>query len=149
MKITRPRLIGAAVAASAAAVLLPSSAAVAYVSPPLVLQAQAQSPARLVAHGAAVDVSVEYSCTADYMSISLQLTQRAGNHIVTGSGYTSSVLCDGATHLSVIRLSASSSDRPFKAGEAATTTSFWGYLYRDGRWLEGYEHADQTIMIKK
>jgi hypothetical protein len=39
MKITRPRLIGATVVVSAAAVLLPSSAAVAFVSPPLVLNA--------------------------------------------------------------------------------------------------------------
>jgi hypothetical protein len=77
------------------------------------------------------------------------LTQRAGNRLITGNGYSSSVLCDGATHRSVIRLSASSSDRPFVHGEAATTTFVEGYLERDGRWFYGSDRVDQTITIKK
>ena len=61
MRITRTRMMSGAAALGIAAAVVPAAAAVAYNSPPLVLEAEAQSPARLVAQGAAVDVPVETS----------------------------------------------------------------------------------------
>ena len=148
MKITRPRLVVGTVIASAAAVLIPSAAAVAFISPPLVMLAEAQSPARLVAGGAAVDVTVEYSCTADGMSLAVQVTEKVGKGIASGTGYTN-VPCDGATHQVVVRAAANAAGRAFAAGSAATQTDVSGCRFRSGHGFCGQDSIQRTIKIKK
>lgn len=146
MKITRHRLLGATVVMSAAAVLLPSSAAVAFISPPLVLLAQPQSPAILVARGAAVDVPVEYTCTGTGMYINLTLTEKVGKKIASGSSWMN-VSCDGATHRTLIRVAASGT--AFAAGSAAAQADVSGCYVRNDRWICGNDSIVRTIKIKK
>lgn len=148
MKITRYRLVGATVAASAAAVLLPGSAAVALISPPLVLLAQPQSPATLVARGAAVDVPIEYTCTGTGMYINLTLTEKVGKKIASGYGGTN-VPCDGATHRTLVRITATTSGTAFAAGSAAAQADVNGCYVRNDRWICGSDSIVRTIKIKK
>jgi hypothetical protein len=148
MRITRHRLVGATVVAAAAAVLLPGSAAVALISPPLVLLAQPQSPATLVARGAAVDVPVEYTCTGTGMSINLTLTEKVGKKIASGYGWTN-VSCDGATHRTLIRVTASGNGTAFAAGSAAAQADVSGCYVRKDRWICGSDSIVRTIKIKK
>jgi hypothetical protein len=147
MRITRRRLIGVTFVVSAAAGLLPMSAAVAYISPPLVLLGEAQSPAALVAKGAAVDVPVEYSCTANGMYIGVTLTERVGNGIASGYGSTS-VPCDSATHRVLVRVPASASGKAFAKGSATASTSVDGCLLRNGIYHCGSDTVDRTIKLK-
>jgi len=147
MRITRPRLIGVSFVVSAAAALLPMSAAVAYISPPLVLLGEAQSPAALVAKGAAVDVPVEYSCTANSMFIGVTLTEKVGKGIASGSGYTS-VPCDSATHRVLVRVPASPSGKAFAKGRASASTSVDGCLLRKRVYYCGSDSVDRTIKLK-
>lgn len=148
MKITRRRLIAGTVAAGAATALLPSTAAVAFISPPLVLLARAQSPARLVAGGAAVDVPVTYSCTAQTMSVFVQVTEKVGNGIASGSAFTS-VPCDGRTHRLLLRVTASHPGRAFTPGTATTQTDVSGCRRSSGdRYICGDDSVVHTIQLK-
>lgn len=148
MRITRSRLIAATMVTSAAAVLLPAATAVAYISPPLVLLAEAQSPATLVARGAAVDVPVEYSCTADSMFISVQVTERVGRGIASGFGSTT-VPCNSATHRTLVQVPATSGVRAFRAGTASTRTYVSGCYTRNNRWACGDDLVMRTIRIAR
>jgi hypothetical protein len=98
MRLTRSMKIGAASLAiaggGAVAAFNPISPAVAFFSPPLFLDIQVESPARLVARGAAVDVPVEITCTSDVAFVDVSLTQRAGSDIARGSG-SATVGCTG------------------------------------------------------
>jgi hypothetical protein len=130
-----------------AAAVLPIPTAVAYISPPLVLLATPQSPAHLVAGGAAVDVTVEYSCTAQSgMSIDLRVTEAVDGSIATGYGSTS-VHCDGATHRTVVRVTASSLGAPFARGRGAVTTNLFGCM--ESPWMCGSDTIYRTIRIRR
>ncbi len=149
MKITRPRLIGGGVAATIAAALLPVAVAVAYISPPLVLLAAPQSPAHLVARGAALDVTVEYSCTAtENMYIDIQATERVGNGLASGYGYTQ-VPCDGATHVTVVRLYASSPGKAFAKGRAAVQVNMSGCYFDGNDYFCGSDTINRTIRVRR
>jgi hypothetical protein len=99
------------------------SAAVAFISPPLVLLAEPQSPAHLVAGGAALDVTVDYTCAADSMFIDIQATEKVGKRLASGYGFVS-VPCDGATHTTTVRLTANGT--AFAKGTAAIRLSVSG-----------------------
>ncbi len=147
MKITRPRLIGGGIAATIAAVLLPVAAAVAYISPPLVLLAEPQSPAHMVARGAALDVTIEYSCTAtEGMYIDIQATERVGKRLAQGYGYAQ-VPCDGATHVTVVRLYASGT--AFTKGRAAVQVNMSGCYFDGNDYFCGYDTINRTIRIRR
>ena len=102
-------------------------AASAALAPPAVAQepsitASLTGTATLVAKGAAVDVAVAYSCSPDTTNpfITVQLTQRvSGGHLATGSGAASGsgLVCDGAVHITMVRVFASG-ERAFKKGDA-------------------------------
>jgi hypothetical protein len=148
MKITQPRLVIGTVGASVAAVLLPSAAAVAFISPPLVLLAEAQGPAHLIAGGAGIDVPVEYSCTADEMYLSVQVTEKVGNGIASGSG-SATVTCNGATHRALVRVTATVSGRAFAVGSAATQTDVSGCRERGDRYMCGSDRVVRTIRLTR
>jgi len=144
MRITRPRLIGGALATAAAAAILPVSAAVAFVSPPLVLLAEPQSPAHLVAGGAALDVTVEYTCAATAMDISVQASEKVGKRLASGYGYVS-VSCDGATHTTVVRLTANGT--AFVKGTAAVQLNMFGCSQDFS--VCGSDTVNRTVTITK
>ena len=146
----RPKLfaVGAAVVASAAAAVLPASGALAYISPPLALLAEAQGPALLVASGGAVDVPVEYSCSADEMYIGVQLAQGKQGAVATGSGSTQ-VACDGRTHRVLVRVRADAGSKAFARGSASATTDVFGCWTKGGKALCGDDSVERTIKLKK
>jgi len=150
MKITRMRLLGGAAALATAAAVLPATAAVAFNSPPLVLEAEPRSPAHLVARGAAVDVPVEYSCTAnlDGMFIRLRLTEVVGGRIASGVA-SRTVPCDGATRVLVMRVAPETGSAPFATGRASVTTYVDGcYVTRD-RFICGSDSIERTVRIRR
>ncbi|MGF1646049.1 MAG: hypothetical protein ACFCVF_03880 [Kineosporiaceae bacterium] len=148
--LTRARMIPAAVVlAGAATLLMPGSPALAYISPPLVLLAEPESPARLVAQGAAVDVTVEYSCAADFMGIGLSVRERVGRAVASGSGGVS-VPCDGRTHRTVIRVPADGGGPAFTRGSAAVETFVDGCRTGDdGLAVCAVDRTFDTIRIRR
>jgi hypothetical protein len=87
---------------------------------PPTITARLTGNATLVAKGAAVDVEVAYSCSPDTTSatISVELTQRVSSgQLATGLGFTSDLVCDGAEHITTVRVVAEGSNA-FKKGEA-------------------------------
>src|SRR6185437_8865042 len=103
--------IGTAAAAIAVgggfALALPSSPAVAYSSPPLFLDVSVQSPAHLVARGAAVSVPVIVTCNASYAEVQLRITEKLGNKAANGYG-GAEVACTGGHQTILITVPASS-----------------------------------------
>ena len=103
---------------------------VAVAQEPPVLTASLTGNATLVAKGAAVDVDFLYSCSSESPeSISaainiFTLTQRVGGgRLATGAGSsTESLVCDGAEHLTVVRV-IPNSGIAFKKGEAVVQGS--------------------------
>ena len=146
----RPKLIAvaAAVLASTAAAVVPATSALAYISPPLVLLAEAQGPASLVAGGAAVDVPVEYSCSAESMYIGVQLAQAVKKQVAVGSGSTQ-VPCDGRTHRVLVRVRADAAGVAFAKGKASATTDVYGCTSKGGGYLCGDDTIERTIKLKK
>ena len=108
-------------------VALGTALASAALAPPAVAQepsitASLTGTVTLVAKDAAVDVAVAYSCSPDTTNpfITVQLTQRvSGGHLATGSGAASGsgLVCDGAVHITMVRVFASG-ERAFKKGDA-------------------------------
>jgi hypothetical protein len=101
-----------------------------------------------VASGAAVDVTVQYSCTADEMFVGVQLTEKVGKKIASGSGGTS-VPCDRATHNVVIRVAANPAGVAFAKGTAVADTSVSGCRSGNGRYVCGNDLVSRTIAVKK
>lgn len=81
-------------AGAALAMTLPAGASVTAASPPDSV-IQVQSPGLLQARGVAVTVPVLLVCAPDQTGgVSVNLTERVGNDLATGSGYTQ-VSCTG------------------------------------------------------
>lgn len=146
--VRKGRLLAGGFAAAGVAALLPTAAAVAFVSPPLVLLATPQGPAHLAARGAALDVTVEYSCTAQpTMFVGVQVTEAVGRkRIAAGSGSTS-VSCDGATHVTVVRVIADPAGSAFARGTAAVDTSVFGC--RDDFAVCGNDTVSRIVTIRR
>ena len=101
---------------------------VAVAQEPPVITASLTGNATLIAKGAAVDVEVLYSCSSEspesigFASVNVfSLTQSVrGGRLATGSGGSGgivSLVCDGAEHLAVDRVTADG-DNAFKKGDA-------------------------------
>jgi hypothetical protein len=147
--LTKAKLIPAAVVmAGAASLAIPGSPALAYISPPLVLLAEPESPARLVARGAAVDVTVEYSCTADRMFIGLGVSERVGQAVASGWAGVS-VPCDGGTHRTVVRVPADGGGPAFARGTATVNTFVDGCRTRDEQTICGSDQFVDTIRVRR
>jgi hypothetical protein len=146
--LTRTKALAAAVALAGGGSLLAAAPAVAYYSPPLIMVAEPQSPARLVAGGAAIDVTVEYSCTATAgMSLSLDVAQRVGRKVATGQAYDY-VSCNRRTQKTVLRVK--SDGTAFGRGNAAVTTEISGCYSTDYWWSTcGDDQMDDIIRVKK
>jgi len=76
-----------------------------------------------------VDVPVDVECNASFADLTLQLTERVGGQIATGSTDVS-VACNGGHQRLLVRVPASSitstSGRPFSKGQAVATASIFG-----------------------
>ena len=97
-----------------------SGPAVAFFSGGLFLDVQVESPARLVARGAAVDVPVEVTCNATGTAfVFVSVTQKAGSGVAEGFG-SALVGCTGSRQQITVRVQASGG-KTFKQGTAVAT----------------------------
>lgn len=111
---------------AALALLSPASSAVAYYSGGLFLDVTVQSPAHLVAKGAAVTVPVQVTCNATQQAfVSVQLTEAIGKKIATGYG-GANVGCTGGHQNLLLTVVASGGQKPFAAGRAFATANLFG-----------------------
>jgi hypothetical protein len=108
-------LVGGALAA-----LVPVGAAVALDSPPQGAGIQVQSPADLLARGAAVSVPVSYQCAAgdQEIEISVEVVQRSGSGTTSGYG-SRTAPCTGGQQSTSVTVTAG--DRVFKKGLAVAS----------------------------
>ena len=123
----RARLAVAVVAILAGSVLAlfaTTGPAVAFFSGGLFLDVQVESPARMVSRGAAVDVTLEVTCNADFADLFVSVTQRSGSGVAQGFG-SESVGCTGSGEQVVVRVFASEG-KAFKQGTAVVSAELFG-----------------------
>ncbi|HEX8095595.1 hypothetical protein [Jatrophihabitans sp.] len=142
---TKAAVLGGTLAAGAALALLsPASPAWAYDSDGLYLAIAVQSPATLVARGAAVDVTSDVACTSGHsVYLDTSLKERVGSRIVSGSGYIH-LTCTGSLQRVVVRV-IPGSGTPFARGTAVATANIYGCVGT----ICGQEMDDTTIEITK
>jgi hypothetical protein len=124
----RPKLAAAVVAIIAAVVLAlfaTTGPAVAFFSGGLFLDVQVNSPAHLVARGAAVDVPLEVTCNATgSVDVFVSVSQKAGSGVAQGFGSTR-VGCTGSGEQITVRVTASGG-KTFKQGSAVANAEIFG-----------------------
>lgn len=146
----RVTLVGLVLAggAAAAAALGSAGPAVGQSSPPIQTQIQVNSPGKLVAKGAGVDVSIAASCSGVGVptgSIGISLTEAVGKNLATGFG-SATIDCTGTTQNAEVTVTAQSG-HAFAKGSAianasisACTTNFFNC---------GSSQVEPTIKIAK
>jgi hypothetical protein len=138
----RPAAVAVLTSAAVAAIVLGGmSPAVGFFSPPLTLDVHIQSPATLVARGAAVDVPLEIVCTSQQAEVFVQVTERVGSSIAQGFG-DELVNCSGDLQDIVIRAFAQSN--AFKRGTAVAQAVIFGCIR-----FCGEERDERQIQIVK
>jgi hypothetical protein len=124
----RGRLAAAVVAiilGSMLALFATTGPAVAFFSGGLFLDVQVNSPAHLVARGAAVDVPLEVTCNATgTVDVFVSVSQKAGSGVAEGFGSTS-VGCTGSGEQITVRVRASGA-KTFKQGSAVASAEIFG-----------------------
>jgi hypothetical protein len=121
-----------------------SGPAVAFFSGGLFLDVQVQSPAHLVARGAAVDVPLEITCNASgSVDVFVSVSQKAGSGTAQGFGFTS-VGCSGSGQRVIVRAQASGG-KTFKQGTAVASAEIFGC----NRVTCGSETDSEAIAIQK
>ena len=125
----RGRLAAAVVAiilGSVLALFATTGPAVAFFSGGLFLDVQVNSPAHLVAKGAAVDVPVEVTCNATGTSeVTVTVTQRVGKGIAQGTNSVP-VACAGSGQNLVVRVRATVGGKAFQRGDAVADAEIFG-----------------------
>jgi hypothetical protein len=141
----RAKLAAAVVAIIAAVVLAlfaTTGPAVAFFSGGLFLDVQVES-ATLVSRGAAVDVTLEVTCNAQFADLFVSVTQKSGSGVARGSGYTE-VGCTGSGEQVVVRVLASPG-KTFKQGTAVISAELFGC----GTRICGSETDSEVIQIQR
>jgi hypothetical protein len=122
----RGRLAAAVVAivlGSMLALFATTGPAVAFFSGGLFLDVQVES-ATLVSRGAAVDVTLEVTCNAEFADLFVSVTQKSGSGVAQGFGSTQ-VGCTGSGEQIVVRVRASGG-KAFKQGTAVVSAELFG-----------------------
>jgi hypothetical protein len=137
----------AAVAIAAGAVIAaagPAGPAVAFFSPPLLLEIQVQSPATLVAKGAGLDVTLQIECAGASGSafVDVSVTERFGKDIASGFGSTE-VGCTDSKQTIVVRVNAQ--NIAFKRGDALIQGNIFACAPR----VCGSEQDTETVQLSK
>ena len=142
---TKAALVGIALAGGAALALFsPASPALGFLSGGLHLDVTVQSPATLVARGAAIDVPVDVDCNATQnVAVNVGVTERVGSQTATGSG-SAQVACNGGHQRLLIRVTAASG-KAFAKGTAVANASIFGCSSTTC----GSESSSSTIQIQK
>jgi hypothetical protein len=141
---TKVAVIGAALAGAVAVALATASPALAFLSGGLHLEAAAQSPATLLARGAALDVPVSVDCNATQpVFVNVSVTQRVGSQIATGSGFAQ-VGCTGGQQDIIIHVTANAG-KAFAKRDAVATADISGC----NETTCGSESTTTTIQVNK
>jgi hypothetical protein len=121
--------------------------AVAFFSGGLFLDVQVESPATLVARGAAVDVPLEVTCNArpGTSFVQVTVTQKSGSGVAQGTGSTS-VGCTGSGQQIIVRVAASGG-KTFKQGTAVADAEIFGCNQNFS--VCGNETDSEVITIQK
>ncbi len=150
LRTKRAKVAAAVVAIVAGGVLalfVSGGPAVAFFSGGLFLDVQVESPASLVARGAAVDVPLEVTCNArpDTSFVQVTVTQKAGSGVAQGFGSTS-VGCTGSGQQITVRVRASGA-KTFKQGTAVADAEIFGCTQNFS--VCGNETDSEVITIQK
>lgn len=148
IKATRwVRTVGVATALAAGggfALAGPATPALAFFSGGLFLDVIPQSPATLVASGAAVDAPVQVTCNAvGSVFVHVNVTEKVGKKVAVGDA-TTQVGCTGGHENIVVRVTASSG-AAFAKGTGVVTADVFGC----NDTLCGSETNSATVKIKK
>jgi hypothetical protein len=133
----------ALLAAASLAVLAPAGPAVAFSSRGLFLDVQVESPARLVAQGAAVDVTLELTCNAREAFVNVTVTQRVGKGVAAGSG-SRRFGCNDSGQDVVVRVNANPSGKAFMRGRAVIDAE----SFACGQTICGDETDSETVRLR-
>lgn len=143
----RSKVAAAVVAVTAGlvvALFASSGPAVAFFSGGLFLDVQIETPASLVARGAAVDLPLEVTCNAiGTVFVDVTVTQKAGSGVAQGFG-SAQIGCAGSGEQINVRVQASAA-KTFKQGTAVASAEVFGC----NRSTCGNETDSQTIDITK
>lgn len=102
-----------------------SGPAVGFFSAGLFLDVQVESPARLLARGAAIEVPLEVTCNATgTVDVFVRVTQRSGSGVAEGFGFES-VACTGSGEQVTVTVQATGG-KVFKKGTAVVTAEVFG-----------------------
>lgn len=150
MKVTRRAKVAAAgsLVAGAAVVALvsPASSAVAFFSGGLFLDVSVQTPAHLVAGGAAVSIPVQVTCNAtDFASVSVTITEKVGKRLATGYAYSPVGCTGGHQTLLLTATAAPESGSAFAAGKAFASAMVDGCRTS----VCGSENGSRTVTIRR
>ncbi|HET9443179.1 MAG TPA: hypothetical protein VFO65_07635 [Acidimicrobiales bacterium] len=116
-------VLGGALAVAA----VPGLPAVGQISPPSVLAVEVTDQATLVARGAAVVVPVEVQCPSGATGfLNVQVTQRVGSRIATGTG-GGEVACTGGEQ--VVPVLVTAYDMAFRRGPAVAEANLFTCWY--------------------
>ena len=145
-KKVKAGLAALAIAGGAAvATFGPSSPAMAFFSPPLLLEIHVNS-ATLVAKGAGANVIVQVECSgASTADVEVSLTQKAGSEIATGFGYTE-IGCTNRNQNVIVPVTAQQG-KAFKKGNVVANADVFACTphFR----VCGDEQDQRTIAISK
>jgi hypothetical protein len=126
------------------AALSPANPAVAFFSPPLFLEVEIESPAQLVSRGAAVDVTLEVTCTSADAVVFVSVSQRVGNRVASGSG-SEDIGCTRSGERLLVRVLASAQGRAFERGDAVVNAQVFGCVPE----FCGSEDDTETVQLRR
>lgn len=128
-----------------AAALGPIGSAVGFFSGGLFLDVQVESPANLVARGAATDVRVEVTCTSPVADIFVSVRQRVGGGDVAQGFGSEQIACTRARQQFTITVFANGA--AFKKGTALASAEIFGCLQGSGCGSE--TDTEEIAIVKK
>ena len=135
----------ALLAAGSFTLFAPARPAVAFSSGGLFLDVQVEAPARLVAGGAAVDVTLEITCNASSpVDVFVTATQRVGRGVAAGSGFRT-FGCTGSGQDVTVRVTASPFGKAFVRGRAVVEAEIFGCRPN----ICGSENDSETVQLRR
>jgi hypothetical protein len=121
-----------------------SGPAIGFFSAGLFLDVQVESPARLLARGAAIEVPLEVTCNASgTVDLFVSVSQRSGSGVAEGFGFES-VPCSGSGEQVTVTVQATGG-KVFKKGTAVVTAEVFGC----NEAICGSETDSEVIVIQR
>jgi hypothetical protein len=121
-----------------------SGPAIGFFSAGLFLDVQVESPARLLARGAAIEVPLEVTCNASgTVDLFVSVSQRSGSGVAEGFG-SESVPCSGSGEQVTVTVQATGG-KVFKKGTAVVTAEVFGC----NEAICGSETDSEVIVIQR